>query len=51
MATISIETTDRTEGLDVTEEVTRALPDNADGVATVFVRRVTGRAPGRYRSK
>ncbi|QSG05975.1 secondary thiamine-phosphate synthase enzyme YjbQ [Halapricum desulfuricans] len=41
MATISIETTDRTDVLDVTEEVTRALPDDAEGIATVFVRHTT----------
>jgi len=41
MPTVSIETTDRSEVLDVTHAVTEALPENADGVATVFVQHTT----------
>ncbi|QSG14715.1 Uncharacterized protein HSEST_1182 [Halapricum desulfuricans] len=41
MPTVSVETNDRSEVLDVTDAVTEALPENADGVATVFVQHTT----------
>jgi len=41
MPTVSIETHDRSEVLDVTDAVTEALPERANGVATVFVQHTT----------
>ncbi|MCU4718956.1 secondary thiamine-phosphate synthase enzyme YjbQ [Halapricum hydrolyticum] len=41
MPTISIETTERSDVLDMTEDVSRAIPDDADGIATVFARHTT----------
>jgi secondary thiamine-phosphate synthase enzyme len=39
--TFTVETSERCEVLDVTDEVAAAVPDGADGVATVFVRHTT----------
>ncbi|MFB6188830.1 MAG: secondary thiamine-phosphate synthase enzyme YjbQ [Halapricum sp.] len=41
MSTISISTSERLEVLDVTADVAAVLPDDADGIATVFVRHTT----------
>lgn len=41
MATVSVSTSEHLEVRDVTSEVTAALPDDAEGVATVFVRHTT----------
>lgn len=41
MPTISISTSERLEVLDVTADVAAVLPDDADGIATVFVRHTT----------
>jgi secondary thiamine-phosphate synthase enzyme len=41
MATVSISTNARSEVLDVTDEITKAIPDDADGIATIFVRHTT----------
>jgi secondary thiamine-phosphate synthase enzyme len=41
MAEFTIETDDRTTALDITDRVTEAVPADADGVCTVFVRHTT----------
>jgi len=41
MASITVETEDRTECIDITDRVAAALPDNADGVCTVFSQHTT----------
>ncbi|QCC52100.1 secondary thiamine-phosphate synthase enzyme YjbQ [Halapricum salinum] len=41
MPTVSVSTSEHLEVRDVTEEVTALLPEDADGVATVFVRHTT----------
>jgi len=40
-AQFTVSTDERTQALDVTDEVARALPDDADGVCTVFVEHTT----------
>ena len=41
MSTFTVETDRRTRVVDVTDRVEAALPDDADGTATVFVRHTT----------
>ena len=41
MSTFTVETDRRTQVVDVTDRVEAALPDDADGTATVFVRHTT----------
>jgi len=41
MASITVETEDRTECIDITDRVAATLPDNADGVCTVFSQHTT----------
>lgn len=41
MTTVTVSTSDRLEVLDVTDDVATALPDDAEGTATVFVRHTT----------
>lgn len=41
MSTISVSTDERLAVRDITDEITTALPDAADGTATVFVRHTT----------
>lgn len=41
MSTFTISTTDRLSVVDITENVRGAVPDDADGTATVFVRHTT----------
>ena len=41
MASITVETEDRTECIDITDRVAAAIPDDADGVCTVFSQHTT----------
>lgn len=41
MSTITISTDDRLSVVDITETVREAVPDDADGTVTVFVRHTT----------
>jgi len=41
MASITVETEDRTECINITDRVVAALPDDADGVCTVFSQHTT----------
>lgn len=41
MASITVETEARTECIDITDRVTAAIPDDADGVCTVFSQHTT----------
>lgn len=41
MATFEVSTTDRTDVIDITDQVTGALPADANGTASVFVRHTT----------
>ena len=41
MPSITVETEDRTECLDITDRVAATLPDDADGVCTVFSQHTT----------
>jgi len=41
MASITVETEDRTECIDITDRVAATLPDDADGVCTVFSQHTT----------
>jgi secondary thiamine-phosphate synthase enzyme len=41
MPTLTVETNSRTECIDITDRVAATLPDNADGVCTVFSQHTT----------
>ena len=41
MPTLTVETDSRTECIDITDRVAATLPDNADGVCTVFSQHTT----------
>lgn len=41
MATITVETSQRTDVIDITDRIVAALPDDANGIATIFVRHTT----------
>ena len=41
MPSITVETEDRTECIDITDRVAAAIPDDADGVCTVFSQHTT----------